>query len=192
MKINWYVIALLFLVACTGDFKPKPKGLNHIELPGHEYQLLNDSDKPYNFEYSKSAVAVDDTTGLKRKKKGYKVITYPGFNSSIHITYKSIKGNQDSLDSYINEAYRLAYGHDVKAYGITPETIVSEKGIATLITIEGEVPSQYQFFVHDSTSHFLRGAVYFDTASKNDSLAPVIQYMKDDVHHMLNTLEWKE
>jgi gliding motility-associated lipoprotein GldD len=45
--------------------------------------------------------------------------------------------------------------------------------------------------VTDSTKHFLRGAVYFNTATKNDSLAPVIRYLKQDAIHLIQTLRWK-
>jgi hypothetical protein len=37
----------------------------------------------------------------------------------------------------------------------------------------------------------LRGALYFRTATANDSLAPVIEYIKADMIHLLNTLEWE-
>jgi gliding motility-associated lipoprotein GldD len=57
--------------------------------------------------------------------------------------------------------------------------------------LTGEVPSHFQFFVTDSTQHFLRGALYFPSVQE-DSLSPVIEYVKKDIIHMLNTLEWKE
>jgi len=58
--------------------------------------------------------------------------------------------------------------------------------------LSGEVPSQFQFHITDSTQHFLRGALYFRTATKNDSLAPVIEYVKKDIVHLLNTLTWND
>jgi gliding motility-associated lipoprotein GldD len=58
--------------------------------------------------------------------------------------------------------------------------------------LSGEVPSQFQFYITDSTRHFLRGALYFPTATKNDSLAPIINYIKQDMIHLLNTTRWKE
>ena len=194
LKINYIVLFVLFLTACGSDYKPKPKGLNYIDLPEQKYQLLSDADKPYTFEYSVHALAMDDTgTTFKDKKKLYKILKYPELNSSIHITYKAVNKNMDSLDSYINEAYRLAYGHDVKAYGITPEVGVLPNGnYLTTITLEGDVPSQYQFFVHDSVSNFLRGVIYFSIADKNDSLAPVINFVKQDAQHLIRTLKWKK
>jgi gliding motility-associated lipoprotein GldD len=56
--------------------------------------------------------------------------------------------------------------------------------------IEGEVPSQFQFTMTDSSNNFLRGALYFDTKVQNDSLQPAIDYVKKDLMHMINTLEW--
>lgn len=193
LKINTIVYLFLFLASCTTDFKPKPKGYNHIDLPEHRYQLFTEADKPYVFEYNVNAFPEDDTASYKEKKKLYKILKYPELNFNIHLTYKDINGSTDSLDSFINESFRLAYGHDVKAYGITPEMVtLPGKMTATIITLEGDVPSQYQFFVHDSTMHFLRGAVYFPIANKNDSLAPVIEYVKEDIQHLLKTLKWKE
>lgn len=191
---KWFgYLLLLVLVACTTDFKPKPKGFNHIDLPKHQYKVFEDQSKPYVFDINSSAIAVDDTSHFKERKKFYKIIKYPDIGSDIHLTYKTIGGSIDSLDSYINEAFRLAYGHDVKAYGITPEMVtLPGEMTATLITLEGDVPSPYQFFVHDSTTHFLRGAVYFPVADKNDSLAPVIEYVKEDIHHLLGSLKWKD
>jgi hypothetical protein len=43
----------------------------------------------------------------------------------------------------------------------------------------------------DSSKNFLRGALYFDTKVANDSLAPAIAYMKKDIMHLINTLQWK-
>jgi hypothetical protein len=37
---------------------------------------------------------------------------------------------------------------------------------AKLIELEGEVPTYVQFYTTDSTKHYLRGALYFNTATK--------------------------
>jgi gliding motility-associated lipoprotein GldD len=58
--------------------------------------------------------------------------------------------------------------------------------------ISGDVPTQFQFTVTDSTKNFLRGALYFNTEVNNDSLSPAIDYMKKEAMHLINTLEWKK
>ena len=180
-----------FFVACSnGEFVPKPKGYNFIELPEHTYQK-SDSSGLYHFEYSAIAELKKDTTNWKREKSNYRILQYPRLGCKVHLTYKSIGNSPDTLRSLVDESYRLAYGHDKKASSIEDNVLVTRSGnVATVISIEGDVPSQYQFFTHDSTTHFMRGALYFDTALKNDSLAPVIEFIKADIHHLLNTLEW--
>ena len=58
--------------------------------------------------------------------------------------------------------------------------------------LSGQVPSQVQFYTTDMAQHFLRGALYFNTATQNDYLAPVIAFIKEDIIHMIQTLEWKD
>ena len=57
--------------------------------------------------------------------------------------------------------------------------------------IGGDVATAYQFFATDSTQHFLRAALYFETTPNEDSLAPIHQYLLKDMQHMVNTLRWK-
>jgi len=91
----------------------------------------------------------------------------------------------------IDDAYKLTAKHQVKAYSIEETLINTPAGMQVIvIELSGEVPSQFQFYATDTTTHFLRGALYFQTATKNDSLAPVIDYMKVEVMHLLNTLKW--
>ena len=82
---------------------------------------------------------------------------------------------------------------EIKAYAIEESVVRTPMGkTAVIAELEGEVPSQFQFFITDSTDNFIRGALYFRTSTKNDSLAPAIEYMKIDAMHLINTLEWKK
>jgi gliding motility-associated lipoprotein GldD len=51
--------------------------------------------------------------------------------------------------------------------------------------------SPYQFYLTDSTTHWLRGSLYFDAIPNNDSLAPVIDFVKTDIQHIFETMHWK-
>ena len=82
--------------------------------------------------------------------------------------------------------------HQVKATAIDERILKMPSGMrASVFELQGEVPSQFQFYTTDSTRHFLRGALYFRTATANDSLAPVIEYVKQDMLRMINTLRYK-
>jgi gliding motility-associated lipoprotein GldD len=190
-KISLFVIIFLVagLSACTTDYLPKPKGYNRLILPEPEYQNLPDS-FPYHFEYSRHAKLFNDTSWISEK---YWVdLFYPELGAHVQITYKPI--NKDSLvEDYLTDSYRLTSKHNIKAYAIEEKVLFLKSGnIATVSELEGDVPSQFQFHITDSLNHFLRGALYFETATKNDSLAPSIDYVKNDLVHLLNTLVWKE
>lgn len=182
-------IASLILSACTSDYVPKPKGYNRIDLPQHAYVGLPDT-FPYWFEYSRYAQIHKDTS--TRSERYWLNVYYPEYIANIQLTYKTLNNNEQRLEELLEDAYRLTANHQIKASAINENIIGTPSGKKALIAeLRGEVPSQFQFYITDSTQHFLRGALYFRTATKNDSLAPVIEYIKVDIIHMLNTLEWR-
>ena len=61
-----------------------------------------------------------------------------------------------------------------------------------MFNIEGPAASPFQFYLTDSTHHFLRGALYFKSEAKPDSLKPMIEFMKTDIIEMINTFAWKK
>jgi len=169
---------------------PKPKGYNRIDLPAHQYRYLGDS-LPYEFQYSRLAEILPDT--FAHSEPNWIFVNYPRFQANIQITYKKIANNHKKLQEYIDDAYKLAGKHQIRASGIQEQVVTTSNGhTVTVFKLEGEVPSPYQFYTTDSVANFLRGAVYFSTATKNDSLAPVINYLEKDLIHLLNTLSWKE
>lgn len=182
------VIVLLIFSSCNKDYLPKPLGYNRLILPDHKYISLPDS-LPYTFEYSAHATLLKDTSRIR--ENSWIEIYYPDLKSNIHITYKVI-GSQKMLEEFLNDSYTLTSKHQIKAYAINEVITKTPSGkTAVIAELEGEVPSQFQFTITDSSKNFLRGALYFNTKVANDSLAPAIEYMKKDIMQMINTLEWK-
>ena len=175
---------------CEETYIPKPKGYNRLVLPQREYINLPDS-LPYTFEISKAVKILPDSSWIAER---YWIdLYYPEITANIQITYKNLKQDEQFLKELVNDSYKLTSKHQIKAYSIEESVIRTASGKTAIIAeLEGEVPSQFQFFITDSINNFLRGAVYFRTSTKNDSLAPAIEYMKVDAMHLLNTLEWKE
>ena len=185
-------IALL-LTACGSDssdtYVPKPKAYPRFDLPTPRYTLLEPT-HPYQFEYNKVARILPDT--FARAEPHWIFINYPAFHASVQLTYKPIRNDVNRLRDFLEDSYKLAARHNIKAYAIEQRTLKLKSGLeASLIDLSGEVPSQVQFVTTDSTTHFLRGALYFNTATQNDSLQPIIQYIRKDVVHLLNTLKWR-
>ena len=191
MKKNIVLVLIVFCFltgGCQKEFLPKPLGYNRLVLPEHEYLPLPDT-LPYQFEYSKHATLLADTSRIR--ENFWVEIYYPLLKANIHITYKTIQ-NKKLLKEYLDDSYTLTAKHQIKAYAINEVITKTPSGkTAVIAELEGEVPSQFQFTVTDSTQNFLRGALYFNTQVANDSLAPAIEYMKKDLMQIINTLEWR-
>ena len=183
----------LLLVACgtnsSDNYIPKPKGFPRLDLPTPHYKLLEPT-HPYQFEYNSVARILPDT--FARSEPDWIFIDYPEFKASVQLTYKPVKNDVNRLRAMLEDSYKLATRHNIKASAIEEKKIRLKSGAeASIIDISGDVPSQVQFITTDSTTHFLRGALYFNTATENDSLQPVIQYIRKDIMHLLNTLKWR-
>ena len=184
-------IAVLFLTtACSEEenFAPKPNGFNYIALPENTYQSLDSMAYPYYFEYSKEAIIRPDSSFIAEPYWIH--IIYPKFGKAeIQITYKDISDNpQKKLAELIDDSHRLASKHLLRAegYGFQDYTNADNQPVAA-IGLVGEVPSHLQFYTTDSTKHFLRAAIYFRSAAENDSLAPLIDFVKKDMIQMIRT-----
>lgn len=195
VKILKYISPLLFLVmiaqACSENHHvPKPKGYNRIELPTPAYKNSNVA-LPYSFELSKYANQYNDTSRLAEKY--WTNIIYQEIDANIQLTYKPVQNSQELLADYLGDAYKLTSRHQIKAYSIEENIIRSPNGHTAVVQeLIGEVPTPFQFFITDSTSHFLRAALYFQTATANDSLAPIIEFIKNDMLHIINTFQWND
>ena len=177
------------LYSCESNWLPKPPGYNRIDLPRHEYNSLKEG-YPYSFDFSTHSTVEADSFNLEETE--WINLNYKEFGAKVHMTYKKIDQSTD-FKTLSNDAFNLTAKHQIKAYGIEEAILLTPNGYSAVVAeLTGEVPTQFQFFVTDSTSHFLRGAVYFNTALKNDSLAPIIEYIKIDMAHLINSVNFKK
>jgi len=189
-KIYFLVILLISVAAissCRENYTPKPRGYFRISFPEKSYKKLNKS-LPYDFDipvYSKA----DAAQGINQGPYNIDV-TIPGNKADIHISYLQIENN---LATYTEEARSLAYKHTVKADAIDEQIFMNnEKNVfGTLYKIKGNAASPLQFYLTDSTSHFLRGALYIREVPNIDSISPVINFLSTDIIHMIESTEWK-
>ncbi len=189
-SLSLLIISVLTFSACQTEYTPKPKGYNRLVLPPPAYQSTPDS-LPYFFKYSTHALLKNDTSWVREKH--WVEITYPELKATIHITYKQLGGSKKLLKEYLNDAYVLTAKHQIKAYAIDESITKTESGkVAVIAEIDGEVPSQFQFTMTDSSRNFFRAALYFNVKVQNDSLRPAIEYVKKDMMEIVNTLEWRD
>ncbi|MFM7015832.1 MAG: gliding motility lipoprotein GldD [Bacteroidota bacterium] len=182
---------VLFTLAACGDSDdatiPKPKGYFRVTFPTHAYKPFEPAACPYSFDISTNAVAIPDTNDLSEPFWYY--IVMPKLNGQIYLTYKTL--NND-FGKFAEDTRTLVYKHTSRASSINENVIqVNDRVGGILYEIGGDAASPIQFFVTDSTKHFLRGALYFNAAPNADSIAPSVKYAKEDIMQMIKTLKWK-
>ena len=175
--------------ACHSDYMPKPRGYFRIDLPKKEYRSF-DTIFPFTFEYPVYSRIVPDQA--KGAEPYWINVVYLPFNAQLHIGYKKLNNN---LRSYLEDTRTLVNKHIPKANSITKKEFVDGRNrvYGLIYEIKGsEAASASQFYITDSTANFVRGALYFDLVPNNDSLAPVIDFLKTDIEHMISTFRWKK
>ena len=190
LRAGW-VVALLATASCSSapDFTPKPKGYNRIDLPPHAYQQLAPG-HPYTFQYSRHAKILRDSSYLAQPH--WINVYYPQLHANVQITYADLRQSNKLTNKLLEDARKLTSKHQIKATAIEESVLKTPTGMRVAVfELQGDVPSQYQFYTTDSSRHFFRGALYFRTATANDSLAPVIDYVKKDIVQLLNTLKYQ-
>lgn len=197
-KAGWFrsfgifsmAILLIFLgVACQETPIPRPRAYIRIALPEKAY-LPFDTTFPYRFEYPKYGTIRPDTS--KRALPYWLNMEFGKLKATLFLSYRSIQKNE--LASYLEDNHLFLSRHIPKASGI--EEMVVENRAArvygVIYSIGGSgAASPVQFFLTDSTHHFVRGALYFNFTPNNDSLRPVIQFLSDDIVHLAETFRWK-
>jgi gliding motility-associated lipoprotein GldD len=183
--------SLLIFTSCVDDedeiYIPKPKGYFRIDFPKKEYRVY-DSICPYSFEIPTYAF-IDNDKHLKADPCWLN-INFPKYNAKIHLSYKVISNN---LDTILNQSRDFVVKHQIKSTGIDEVVIIrdSAKVYGLVYDISGNSASNIQFYVTDSTHHFMRGALYFNSVPNIDSLKIVVDYLRMDILQMIKTFKWK-
>jgi gliding motility-associated lipoprotein GldD len=178
------------LISCNEDdeiFVPKPKGYFRMDFPKKKYRLY-DSLCPYSFEIpAYSFINRDKHFG---SEFCWININFPQYNAQIHLSYKEINNN---LDTLFSQSRDFVVKHQVKSTGIDETVIIRDtaKVYGLVYDISGNAASNLQFYLTDSTHHFMRGALYFNTVPNIDSLKIVVDYLRADVLQMIKTFKWK-
>lgn len=186
---NWFYILFIFVfTSCNSDYSPKPRGYYRIDLPKKTYTKIS-TDCKYSFEMPSYAVLVDDSSS--NAKECWKNILYKGLNGRLHISYYPIS-SEKMFYELVEDSRRLVFKHTVKADGIDESKLINKdkKVYGLYYTIGGNSASSIQFFLTDSNKHFLRAALYFYAVPQADSIAPVLNFVKEDINHMIETFEW--
>lgn len=178
------LIVLFGSLSCGHRYVPKPYGYCRISLPEHDYQKVQPEGLPLAFDLNKAARIEEKNAPV------WLDIIYPDLNASVHCSYKPVTGNLRQLS---DDAQEFVFKHAGKASSIPEQGFADEgkKVYGVYYELKGNTASPQQFYLTDSTRHFFRGSVYFNCVPNQDSLAPVIDFLAEDVRHLIETFEWR-
>ena len=202
---------ILLLPSCNSTYTSKPRGYFKIDFPKREYIKFDKDNFPFSFEYPAYSRIVRDSSLFDSSLDNpyWFNIEFPSFNGKIYISYKTIGGQSvykvkhgdkyvdstgyNAFDKLVADAYKMTFKNDVKAYSIEDSLMHTVNGVTgVFFRVSGNVATAKQFFLTDTTRHFLRGALYFDVTPNEDSLQPVHNFLQADLMHIINTFKWKE
>ena len=180
-KISLFILLPLFIFGCKDDPIPKPKAQLRLDYP--EADFTEYEGPAYSFQYNKAA-RISETNNKAL------TVDYQNMKGAIYLTYNRV---DDNLDALLSDAQRFSYEHVVKADAILEQPFVNDDAgvYGMFYEVKGDAASQAQFYVTDSTEHFLTGSLYFYAKPNYDSIYPAAVYLQNDIRHIMETLRWK-
>jgi gliding motility-associated lipoprotein GldD len=182
---------LILLLSCGGNelLIPKPPTYLRTDYPEHTYKL-NELAKTYSFELS--TVYFAKLLTYKGEETNHQEINLGPINGTLFLNYYPVP-NRDTLVRYINLSNDKVDEHQIKATKIIDENIIQaqKKVYGTFFELQGDVATNFQFYLTDSTSRFIRGEILLNCRPNYDSLKPTLDYIKQDLKHLIQTFEWK-
>ena len=182
-----FIIHLCILLVACKDYSPKPAGYLRIDLPESGYSEREFPE--FSFQLSTQA----EILFLPPSDAGaFFNIIYPQLNAQIYCSHIAIKNKK--LMELSEESRKFVYLHSARAEAIREQIFENQEynvfGIR--YAIKGNVASPVQFTLTDSVRSFFRGALYFDNTPNQDSIAPVLEYINNDIQVLMESFRWKK
>jgi gliding motility-associated lipoprotein GldD len=183
-----FLIAALFSACGSDTLIPKPPTYLRHDFPKREYSRISD-ECPYSFELSKAYTY--SNVSQNGAQTCHKDIDLGVLNGTLNFSYIEM---DKPLKEYIDYALKKVEDHQVKAADIEDEQIIRPESrvYGTFFELKGNAASNFQFYLTDSTSRFVSGVVYMNARPNYDSLKPSLDYLKQDILHLMKTFEWKK
>lgn len=190
------LLGLVALISCDGDYTPKPKAYLRLEYPKPVYERFKPDDRvPFTFEKNR----LSDNVAVKQLRQSttesYAInIQYPKLKGTVYLTYKALKNNKENLMTFLKDAQNFTQKHTLKADEILEQLFEDKKSKAygMFYEVGGNAASQSQFYLTDSTNHFITGSLYFYAKPNYDSLLPAADYLKNDIRKIMETIAWEK
>ena len=176
------LLLIIEIVSCKKQTIPKPTGYLTLEYPQAKYVVFENS-CPFTFDMNEAAI-------IKGKSNCNFEINYSKMKATLYMSYRPVANN---LKVLLRDAQKLTYKHVIKADDIIAQPFVNKgsKVYGMFYSVNGNAATNAQFYVTDSTNHFLDCSVYFYAKPNFDSVYPAAEFVKNDMRKLMESLKWK-
>jgi gliding motility-associated lipoprotein GldD len=192
-KLFFVVVFCSFIFSCEEVYTPKPRAYFRIDLPEKSYRLYTSDNCPFQFEYPAYATVHQDTSFFNEQTENpcWLNIDFESLGGMIHISYKPITTEQ-TFNKLREDAHKLTFKHTIRADYIEESFIKNKNGVSGMLyDVGGNAASNIQFYLSDSTTHYLRGALYFNAVPNADSIQPVVNFVREDMVRFIESFRWR-
>ena len=187
---NYICVIFIVLFGCENYFLPKQSAYLRLDYPKPEYKLIDDKDFPFFFEVNTRLSEISDID-INPESIDF-IINYNQLNAQINFQYKNVNSSE-KLNAYILDLKRTIETHSMMANSVKiKDYSLKEKNIfGRIFDLSGNVASPYQFYLTDSINNIISGLVYFNIKPNYDSILPAINYIENDIIHLIESFDWK-
>ena len=188
------IIMILLIVGCKdeGVFSPKPRMYPKVEYPEKAYTIFDEDyceltfERPVYTEINQERSFFDE----EPLHPCWFDLSFPSLNGTLHFSYYPVD-DRARFDELVGDAFTFVEKHDIKANYRTETIIENDHGLSgILFDISGPVASPTQFYLSDSTDHFIRASLYFNNKVEPDSMAPIYTFVREDIERMIATMKF--
>lgn len=187
------LVMFVFKGCNEGDYVPKPKAYHKVIFPEKDYSLANITECPFSFEKPSYTSIEKDSLffGSEAEHPCWMDLVFDDFKGTLHLSYKPLLGDSD-LSKLADDSHFMTFKHTVKATSIEDSLFYTPNDLSGIVyDVSGDAASHLQFILTDTSRHFLRGALYFKAEPNADSLSPIVDYVKADMWHLINTFTFE-
>ena len=162
---------------------PKPSGMLAMDYPPPTYQQVL-TDCPFTFDFNSfSSVEIQSNCFLS--------MSYPSLRAKVYMSYFNLNEYQiEDLYRDFNARLMQHTKHEARIQESSYQNILNQK-YGRFFEITSNAPSNLHYLLTDQKKHFMTGVLFFSSTPNYDSLFPAIQYIKNDLRHLTESLKWR-
>lgn len=188
------LVAVFILKGCGEEsYIPKPKAYHKVIFPSKSYKAAELKECPFNFEMPEYTEIAKDSLffGKDAQHPCWMDVVFQDFKGTLHLSYKPLE-SEDDLSKLADDSHFMTFKHTVKATSIEDSLFYTPNELSGIVyDVSGDAASHLQFILTDTSKHFLRGALYFNSEPNADSLSPIVDFVKADMWHLINTFTFE-